>query len=285
MPLLPRCAVPIAFPILLLLLLLLLSLRRDLNDHAAAVVAVAAYSFRPDSSSLLPHTKKRVRFCSGREAVIVAGQFCPRSPHSSSSALSVSPGSLPSATTAASSTTTKRNRKPKAASKSKRGRQRQRPASRREQQWDSNFALLEDYRRTHGHSNPPRTCEIVVTGGSGGDREGEETEEKTVTVRLGLWLDRQRRSFHDGKLGPDRAARLETAGVVWSPSDRNWEDLFAHLVDFRDREGHCDVPARYRTPSNPPKPLGAWHFLPSMSSKAFRPDDRKQIVIGIMFVS
>ena len=43
----------------------------------------------------------------------------------------------------------------------------------------------------------------------------------------------------------ERERRLEEAGVTWDPLEAQWEENFALLVEYRDREGGCDVPRKH----------------------------------------
>ena len=106
-----------------------------------------------------------------------------------------------------------------------------------EDQWERNFALLEQYKEREGHCNVPRNHE---EGGA----------------NLGKWLHRQRqdrRGKGGGKLSSERIKRLDKLGVIWELFDKalgiswdpwhdQWERNFALLEQFKEREGHCNVP-------------------------------------------
>ena len=65
-------------------------------------------------------------------------------------------------------------------------------------------------------------------------------------VKLGEWLANQRTAHTKGTLDAARRTRLEALGVVWDTSfEQRWERCFALLTAFREREGHCEVPARH----------------------------------------
>ena len=53
----------------------------------------------------------------------------------------------------------------------------------------------------------------------------------------------------------ERERRLEEAGVTWDVLDAQWEENFALLVEYRDREGHCDVPKKHEERG---AKLGTW---------------------------
>jgi len=89
--------------------------------------------------------------------------------------------------------------------------------------WGQNFALLECYNEREGHCNVP-----------------QEYEENGV--RLGIWLQVQRGAFRRGKLDESRQSRLDQLGVIWEPYADQWERSIALLQQFKEREGHCNVP-------------------------------------------
>ena len=91
------------------------------------------------------------------------------------------------------------------------------------EQWEKNYALVEQYAEREGHANVPQ----------------EHVEEGT---RLGRWLEWQRRNMRDGTIDPSHADRLEALGVSWDPFVDQWEDHFELLRRFKRREGHCSVP-------------------------------------------
>ena len=105
-----------------------------------------------------------------------------------------------------------------------------------EQQWDRNFTLLSSYYEREGHWRVPR----------------EHTEQGT---KLGEWLSTQRKVHRKGKLSAARKERLDSLGMVWEPRAQRrltWDESFAVLSRYYDREGHCNVPQEQGTN------LGAW---------------------------
>ena len=88
------------------------------------------------------------------------------------------------------------------------------------------FGLLLAFRDREGHCDVP-------------DRHDEQG------VKLGNWLSRQRNLQKKGLLGDGRRRRLEEAGVTWGPTDAQWERSFVLLMEYREREGNCDVPRNH----------------------------------------
>jgi len=91
------------------------------------------------------------------------------------------------------------------------------PSSRR---WDQKYDALLTYGRNYGHLNLA------------------DVEPHRALFR---WLEGQRRRQRRGLLSPDRARRLEEAGVSWSPRDGKWETRFAELVEYRRSHGDCAI--------------------------------------------
>ncbi len=88
--------------------------------------------------------------------------------------------------------------------------------------WDAMISQLEAFLREHGHSNVPNAW----------PRNGE----------LAAWLHGVRCNKRSGRLDADRVRQLEALGVVWEPKQTRFERMFAALVEYRQRHGHCNVP-------------------------------------------
>ena len=94
--------------------------------------------------------------------------------------------------------------------------------------WGEGFSQLLRFVEREGHARVPR-----------GHREDG--------YRLGSWVGLQRAAYQEGKLDPQRRARLEgLPGWTWDPFTAAWEEGFAHLRKFVEREGHPGVPASHR---------------------------------------
>jgi hypothetical protein len=92
----------------------------------------------------------------------------------------------------------------------------------RDSYWVYMFYLLMVYRDREGN------CDVKYSHIEGG-------------WKLGIWLGKQRESKKAGKLSAIYEQRLEEAGVVWDPCSKKWKNMFALLLRFKDREGHCNV--------------------------------------------
>merc|ERR1712161_7289 len=70
---------------------------------------------------------------------------------------------------------------------------------------------------------------------------------------LGTWVHTQRAKRL--KMSKEPASKLDSIGFTWGTTqDAGWEIMFEELREFKDREGHCNVPSSY---SDNPK-LGTW---------------------------
>jgi len=104
------------------------------------------------------------------------------------------------------------------------------------QQWEDKFLLLEKYKDREGDCNAPQ-------------------EYKEDGENLGEWLNRQRQNKKKGVLDSDLEARLTSLGVVWDVLAQQWEDMFALLAKYKEREGDCNVPANHQEDG---ENLGLW---------------------------
>mmetsp|Transcript_52045 Transcript_52045/g.59026 ORF Transcript_52045/g.59026 Transcript_52045/m.59026 type:complete len:323 (-) Transcript_52045:172-1140(-) len=91
--------------------------------------------------------------------------------------------------------------------------------------WEDMFTLLVQYQNREGNChNVPQTH----------IEEGEN---------LGIWLSNQRQNKRKGTLTADRTRQLNDLDVVWVVnSTKSWNEMCTLLQEFKDREGHCNVP-------------------------------------------
>jgi Helicase associated domain len=95
------------------------------------------------------------------------------------------------------------------------------------ERWEEGFAKLVQFSKQNGHSQVP-----VGYGSDDG-------------YRLGIWVQTQR---YSESLDRERRKRLEALpGWSWDPHSDRWEEGFAHLQQFLDREGNSRVPVHHKT--------------------------------------
>jgi superfamily II DNA or RNA helicase len=97
--------------------------------------------------------------------------------------------------------------------------------------WEFWFGLLERFVEREGHGRPSDSC--IESG-----------------FQLGKWVRQQRSYYSRGELDPEQSRRLEDLpGWSWQVLDDQWEEGFAQLSQFAEREGHTRVRRfRPRTP-------------------------------------
>jgi hypothetical protein len=133
-------------------------------------------------------------------------------------------------------------------------------------QWEEMFSHLERFREEHGHTEVPRGFDGVPG--------------------LRRWVLRQRELRKKESLGSERCERLEAIGFAWQSvrQARNlrelWETRFQQLLQYRQRFGHCRVPAKWREDL----PLGHWvHVQREFKKRGILSAERVQRLEAIGF--
>ena len=103
------------------------------------------------------------------------------------------------------------------------------------ERWNRGFALLSRYHAREGHCRVP----------------ARHTEDGRG---LGSWVHRQRTAHRKGELSAARQGRLESLGMVWKVR-LTWDESFALLSRYCEREGHCRVPQSHAEDG---RALGLW---------------------------
>ena len=104
-------------------------------------------------------------------------------------------------------------------------------------QWEEGFCYLKEFAEREGHTAISRECKA------------------SDGYPIGTWMGTQRAKR--GALSPERQARLEKLpGWSWDARLDNWENGYAHLKEFVDREGHAKVPDKHEMTDG--YPLGGW---------------------------
>lgn len=75
-------------------------------------------------------------------------------------------------------------------------------------------------------------------------------------VKLGSWINTQRRQYKRGKLSKEKISLLEKIEMVWSVYDIQWYEYYNASVEYYNKNGNLLVPLRYKTTSN--IKLGSW---------------------------
>lgn len=94
-------------------------------------------------------------------------------------------------------------------------------------QWEHAFCLAQKYQKKHGNLDIPISYE----------EDG---------VRLGRWMERQRRKYVERKLEPERESRLLELGM--SVREKNaWDLHYQEAVEYFSRNGTLDISPRHAT--------------------------------------
>jgi Helicase associated domain len=94
-----------------------------------------------------------------------------------------------------------------------------------ETDWAEGFRYLTIYREREGH------CRVLATHKENG-------------FPLGQWVRTQRGNADT--LSALRRQQLDELGFVWDPFETDWAEGFRYLTIYREREGHCRVPATHK---------------------------------------
>jgi hypothetical protein len=124
--------------------------------------------------------------------------------------------------------------------------------------WEKGFSYLQRYSDRAGDCRVPR---------------GYSAEDG---YRLGLWVANQRKAR--ATMTFDHRRRLEASpGWSWQPYSDKWEEGFAHLKQFSNREGHCRVPASRKTDDG--YRLGVWVSVQRRNMDRMSPNHRQRLEV------
>ena len=115
--------------------------------------------------------------------------------------------------------------------------------------WMIKYNDLREFRIMNGH------CKIPSTAGP--------------QRKLCFWVKDQKKAKKAGKLSPERIAKLESIGLVWSkdaPPPLTWEQHFEELEKYRKAFGNCYV----RIDPNKTSPLAKWISVQRYEYKRFK---------------
>ncbi|KAJ1449287.1 helicase associated domain-containing protein [Pelagophyceae sp. CCMP2097] len=104
--------------------------------------------------------------------------------------------------------------------------------------WDASFEALQAFQEAHGNRAVPQN--FAAADGT----------------NLGLWVDRQRKAYNAGKMGPERVERLEAVKFVWDPLAHMWDANFEVLQAYHEAKGDCRVPKGFAAADG--TKLGSW---------------------------
>ena len=95
---------------------------------------------------------------------------------------------------------------------------------------------------------------------------------------LGNWVSVQRNK--QDRLSHEFRQRLDDVGFIWDPFSEAWEEGFGKLLQFKELEGHCRVPQKFKLDG---VNLGNWVSHQRMTKDRLSPE-RKQRLDDIGFI-
>jgi hypothetical protein len=93
---------------------------------------------------------------------------------------------------------------------------------------------------------------------------------KEGKFQLGAWVANQRTK--KALLSEKRRRRLNELGFIWERRSDQWEEGFSYLKLYKERDGHCRVPAKYKEGDYR---LGRWVHV-QRANQAKLPAERRQ---------
>jgi hypothetical protein len=124
--------------------------------------------------------------------------------------------------------------------------------------WEEKFKALVEYKKKTGNCNVPQGW--------------------PDNPKLANWVTNQRQK--KDRLTSEQIRRLNDLGFGWGPLKKNWEEMFAALVDYHKKTGNCNVPVNW--PENPQ--LGRWISQQRRSRDRLTPERIKRLnKLGIVW--
>ena len=119
--------------------------------------------------------------------------------------------------------------------------------------WEEGFAALLKFKEREGHSRAP--WKHVESG-----------------FKLGVWVNSQRVRWDI--MPPERRERLDAVGFDRDLLTAQWENGFAKLLLFKEREGHCRVPVKHIESG---LKLGVWVSVQRNRRDIMSPERRERL--------
>lgn len=133
----------------------------------------------------------------------------------------------------------------------------------REWKWHEMYLQLESFYKEYGHCNVPQKWK--------------------VNPKLSSWVTVQRRRFAEGTIKKERKNKLNAMGFVWDfreVYDKQWEEKYKQLIEFKKTHGHCKVPVTYDN-----QQLSGWvDRQRTLKAKGKLPEYREQKLQEIDFI-
>ncbi|CAK8711346.1 MAG: Restriction endonuclease [Candidatus Electronema aureum] len=93
--------------------------------------------------------------------------------------------------------------------------------------WEKMYDRLKNYHSEHGDADVP--------------------DGRTENHQLATWVINQRQRRKKGLVPDEQIQRLDALGFTWQHRERGaWEDRYQELIEFKEKNGHCNVPFGYK---------------------------------------
>jgi superfamily II DNA or RNA helicase len=121
------------------------------------------------------------------------------------------------------------------------------------EKWDEGFNKLLQFKEIEGHCRVPKYF-------------------KLNEFKLGEWVSIQRKK--PVNLTPKHKQRLDDIGFAWSSLDQKWWEHFDKLLQFKEIEGHCNVPLRFELEDFK---LGRWVGMQRTKQDSLPPEYKQRL--------
>ncbi len=91
--------------------------------------------------------------------------------------------------------------------------------------WDHQLTELKKFKNRYGHCNVPGRF--------------------NNNLPLANWVNTVRQSHRKGVLEQNKILELNKLGFDWNPLDTLWKQRLSELMEFKNKNGHCNVPQRF----------------------------------------
>ena len=105
--------------------------------------------------------------------------------------------------------------------------------------WNDYYKQLQEYKKEYGNIDVPQSYE----------QNG---------IKLGQWLSTQRQAYKgkgNSRITQDQIKLLEELGMNWQVNDKQWNDYYELLKEYKKEYGNINVPYSYEKDG---KKLGIW---------------------------
>ncbi|MBE7896222.1 hypothetical protein G7L40_20030 [Paenibacillus polymyxa] len=102
--------------------------------------------------------------------------------------------------------------------------------------WADKYSLLLKYKHQYGD------CDVPVSY-------------VYKDIKLGMWVNQQRKSYEKNLLSEDRIKKLEDLGFTWDLHEKTWNKYFNLLNNYKNIKGNICVPQHYEVDNIK---LGRW---------------------------